>query len=117
MHIPPTAPPKPPMPTTEPTARRGNMSEAVVNILHDHPWCAAVAKLNSATWGQRLLKCGISTTGTTQMAQISIAVLREWFTLHPRLIKLDESDPPEMLPTSAARYMTTKGGPICVSVS
>ena len=32
----------PPKPTTEPTARRGNMSDTSVNRLHDHAWCAAV---------------------------------------------------------------------------
>jgi len=36
MSMPPTAPAVPPMPTTEPTAARGNMSEGSVIRLADH---------------------------------------------------------------------------------
>ena len=37
------------MPTTLPTATRGNMSDVVVNRLADQPWCAAIARLRMAT--------------------------------------------------------------------
>ena len=33
----------------EPTARRGNMSEAIVNRLADQPWWAAAARPTRAT--------------------------------------------------------------------
>ena len=41
--MPPTAPAMPPKPTTEPTARRGNMSDENVKMFADQPWCAAAA--------------------------------------------------------------------------
>jgi hypothetical protein len=47
--MPPTAPAKPPSPTTEPTAWRGNVSDASVKRFADHPWCAAAAMLTNAT--------------------------------------------------------------------
>src|SRR5438270_9301626 len=102
MHMPPTAPPNPPIPTTEATARRGNISEAVVKMLHDQPWWAAVASPMSATAGQSPLTRETNITGTTHRAQINIAVLRARFTVQPRLIKVEESHPPATLPTSAA---------------
>ena len=40
MNMPPTAPAMPPMPTTDATARFGNMSDENVKILADHAWCA-----------------------------------------------------------------------------
>src|SRR5829696_5032413 len=101
MNIPPTAPAMPPSPTTEPTALRGNMSDAIVKRLADHPWCAAAARLTSATATQRLLAPDANTMGTTANAHASIATLRPAFTDHPRRINADESHPPPMLPTSA----------------
>ena len=44
-----------------------------------------------------------TTIGTTASAQTSIAVLRPALTLQPRLISVDDSQPPPMLPTSAMR--------------
>src|SRR6267378_2895679 len=44
----PTDPAIPPIPTTAPTALRGNISDDVVNRLADHPWCAPAARLISA---------------------------------------------------------------------
>ena len=38
------APAVPPIPTSEPTARRGKTSEGSVNRLQENPWCAAVGK-------------------------------------------------------------------------
>jgi hypothetical protein len=31
----------PPKPTTVPIACRGNVSDAIVKMFADHPWCAA----------------------------------------------------------------------------
>ena len=53
------------------------------------------------------------TIGTTASAHTSIAVFRPALTLQPRLSKVDDSQPPPMLPTSAIRKMVTSGGPIC----
>ena len=47
--MPPTDPAIPPMPTSDATARLGNMSETVVNRLADHAWCAAPATPISTT--------------------------------------------------------------------
>jgi aryl-alcohol dehydrogenase-like predicted oxidoreductase len=47
--IPPMAPAIPPMPTTEPTANRGNMSLASVKMFADQAWCAAQAMAMAAT--------------------------------------------------------------------
>ena len=44
--IPPTAPAKPPRPTTEPTAWRGNMSDVSVKRFADQPWWAEAARLD-----------------------------------------------------------------------
>src|ERR1700693_6417886 len=92
------APAMPPMPTTEPTARRGNISDAVVNRFADHPWCAAAASPTRPTASQRLLTPETKTIGVTIRAQINIAVLRARLIVHPRLIRLEESQPPPMLP-------------------
>src|SRR5690348_9274454 len=102
MHIPPTAPPKPPRPTTDATACFGNISEAVVKILQDHPWCAAAASPISATAGHSPLTFDANITGTTHNAQISMAVLRARLIVQPRLIKLDDNHPPPTLPKYAA---------------
>ena len=91
----------PPMPTTEPTARRGNMSEAIVKMFALQPWCAAAARLTSATATQRFEACAANMIGTTASAQTSIAILRDLFTDQPRLMSDPESHPPPILPTSA----------------
>src|SRR5829696_7693818 len=101
--IPPTAPAIPPRPTTEPTAFRGNMSDAVVKRLADHPWCAAAATLIRATATHILLAPDAKTIGTTASAQMSIAIFRPALTVQPRLINVDDSQPPPMLPISATR--------------
>ncbi len=100
---PPTAPAMPPMPTTEPTAWRGNESDTSVKTLADQPWCAAAASPMSSTATQRLSICGTSSTGVTESAQMSIAVFRALLTVHPRLMNADDSQPPPTLPTSAMR--------------
>src|SRR5678815_3450208 len=101
--MPPTAPAMPPMPTTDPTARRGNISDVVVKRLHDQPWCAAAARPINETATQRFDVCAANTIGTTASAQISIANFRPALIVHPRLISDDESQPPPMLPISAIR--------------
>src|SRR6195256_5539122 len=101
--MPPTAPAIPPMPTTEPTARRGNRSDVIVKTLADQPGCAEAANPMSATATQMFEVCETNTIGTTQSAQTNIAVLRAALIVHPRLISIDESQPPPTLPISAAR--------------
>src|SRR2546423_1116853 len=99
--MPPTAPAKPPSPTTDPIACGGNMSDASGNGLAAHPWCAAVAGLTGAPAPHMLWTRVANTMGTTASAQVSMAVLRAEFTLHPRRISVDDSHPPPTLPTSA----------------
>src|SRR6476661_3030518 len=101
--MPPIAPAMPPMPTTEPTARLGNMSDVVVKRLHDQPWCAAAARPISTTATQKLDVCAAKTIGTTASAQSNIAAFRPALMVQLRLINDDESQPPPMLPTSAIR--------------
>src|SRR5215468_9800080 len=100
--MPPIAPHIPPNPTTEATARFGNMSDASVNTLHDQPWCAAAAMPTRTTATHSCLAYAANGIGTTANAHTSIAVLRELFTLHPRLMRDDDSQPPPMLPTVAS---------------
>src|SRR5207249_14173 len=106
---PPRAPAVPPIPTTLATAARGNMSDAVVNRLADQPWCAAVARLTSATTTHMLFSDGAKITGTTARAHASMVVLRAAFTVQPRWIRLDENHPPAILPTLEAVYTTMVG--------
>src|SRR4051812_26557232 len=101
MAMPPTAPPKPPIPTMEPTARRGNMSDDRVNMLHDQPWWAAVAGEISAPAGNTNEPRETATRGVTAIAQMSMAVLRAALRRQPRFSRVDETHPPPMLPTSA----------------
>ena len=74
--MPPTAPIMPPKPTTDPTARRGNMSEAIVKMLAEKPWCAAQARPSSSTAVHMSSTTAAKTIGTTHSAMHSIAVLR-----------------------------------------
>src|SRR5438552_12884810 len=111
MNSAPMEPNIPPSPTTDPTARRGKVSDAMVNIFADQPWCPAAASPIKTTANHRLETLAASTIGTTARAQISMAVLRLRFTVHPRLIIDDENHPPAMLPTVAIWEMTTSGSP------
>src|SRR5262249_25560 len=99
--MPPIAPHMPPNPTTEPTAGFGNMSDASVKTLADQPWCAAAAMPTSITATHSCLAYAAKGIGTTAGAQMSMAVWRERFTVHPRLIRYDDNHPPPMLPTVA----------------
>src|SRR5262245_63811497 len=101
--MPPIAPAMPPMPTTEPTAWRGNMSDVVVKMFADQPWCAPAAIPTNDTAIQTFEAFAANTTGTTASAQINIAVLRARLTLTPRLIIEDDNQPPATLPASAIK--------------
>src|SRR5579872_5768519 len=100
---PPKPPRHPPIPVTEATAALGNTSDVVVNRFADHPWCAATARLNSAT-ARKLSRATTPNpaTGIAQ-AQIAIAVLRALPRGQPCRIKTPENHPPPTLPTSAIR--------------
>ena len=87
MSIPPTAPPKPPIPTTEPTARRGNMSDARVKMLADQPWWAAAARPMSPTAAHSEVTWVANTIGITHRAQTSMVVLRAALIDQPHLIR------------------------------
>src|SRR3954471_5353173 len=113
-NVPLNAPSAPPAPTTDATARRGNMSELSVYRFDDHPWCAAAAREISATAVHRSVVRAANTIGVTASAQTSMASLRARFTVRPLRIRLDDSQPPAMLPASADRKMTTSGGPTVV---
>src|SRR5213078_546043 len=96
-------PAPPPIPTTDATAPRGNMSLTVVNRLADHHWCAPAATLTMATATHKLLADGANIVGTMDRAAMSSAVLRPRLTLQPRLINAPEIQPPVTEPTSAAK--------------
>ena len=72
-------------------------------------WCAAVARLTSATTIHMLLMDGAAMTGTTASAHDSMVVLREALMLQPRSINAPESQPPKMLPALEAVYTTMVG--------
>src|SRR3954452_6358765 len=101
---PPIAPPNPPRPTTDPTPARGKQSDVIVKRLADHPWCALAARPISATVSHKLpAVAGTSITGTTQIAQTSIAIFLARPTGAPRFNRNEDSQPPPIDPTSAAR--------------
>src|SRR5437867_1281558 len=95
-----------PIPTTEPTAARGNMSLASVYTLADHAWCAAAATPTIRTAVHMLPASGAKAVGTIRSAMASIAVLRDRLTVQPRLIRAPESHHPPLEPTSATTYTT-----------
>src|SRR2546428_10470377 len=82
---PPMPPANAPIPTTEPTAARGNMSLASVYTLADHAWCAAAATPTIRTAVHMLPASGAKAVGTIRRAVASIAVLRAPLTGQPRL--------------------------------
>src|SRR2546427_13193991 len=97
------APANAPIPTTDPTAARGNMSLASVYTLADQAWCAAAATLTIATAAHMLPASGANAVGTIKSAIASIAVFLARFTVQPRLIKALDSHPPPIEPTSDTR--------------
>src|ERR1700733_240154 len=96
--MPPTDPNIPPIPTTEDTARLGNISDAVVKILALQAWWAAAARLISATTVQMLEKYRTDMIGTTQQANSNMADRRARFTAHPLGIRQEDRNPPPILP-------------------
>src|SRR5256712_10488340 len=98
---PPMPPANAPIPTTEPTAARGNMSLASVYTLADHAWCAAAATPTIRTAVHMLPASGAKAVGTIRRAVASIAVLRAPLTGQPRLIRAPERPPPPIEPTTA----------------
>ena len=90
----------PPNPVTLPTARRGNISDTVVNKLALQPWCAAVAKEIRAIAKTMLEVCEAINIGTTQSAQINMVIFRARLTDQPRPMKRVASQPKKILPPS-----------------
>src|SRR5208337_1980836 len=114
--MPPTAPPVPPRPVTEPTSRLGNISEARVKIFADHPWCAAREREMRAS-AHRILGAKAATMPDgMQNAHRAIAVLRARLGGQPRLIKNPESHPPATLPTPEMRNGIQENRPISSNV-
>src|SRR5579859_5935263 len=103
----------PPKPTTEATARFGNMSLTTEYIVADHPWCAALASPNNTAASHGLLTWVDAITGTTHSAQMNVAVLRARFTGQPRFRKYALRLPPPMLPSAADNAMKASGQPNC----
>src|SRR5216684_5728858 len=97
--MPPTAPAAPPSPTTDPTACRGNMSEAVVKRFADQPWWAAAARLTMATAPHRVLTWVAKAMGVTQRAHRRRVAFRAPLRLAPRARRTPGSQPPPTLPT------------------
>ena len=91
------------MPTTLPTARRGNWSDTVVKRLALQPWWAAVASAMRAIATVMLLVMDAKTIGTTHTAQMSMVTLRALFTLQPMPMNFVASQPKKMLPPSETR--------------
>ena len=100
---PPTAPAKPPIPTTEATSFLGKISDASVNRFADHPWWADVATEMSARATHGLFENTATIPAGIKKAQTAIAVFLEAFSDQPRLMSDPESHPPATLPTSAVR--------------
>ena len=71
-----------PMPTTDATARLGNMSEALVNRFADQAWCEAPAIPIRITAAQ-LPTWVTDRIGSTVQAKVKSAILRARVTPHP----------------------------------
>src|ERR1700742_1660968 len=100
MRKPPTEPAMLPMPVTEPTAVRGNISDTVVKRLADHPCCAPAATPSKPRAAHSDCRCPIVKTGTTRHAQKHMAARRAPAAENPSLRKGAGSQPPPMLPTA-----------------
>src|SRR5271157_3731244 len=107
----PTAPAHIPMLTTEAIAPLGKTSETVVNRLAAQPWCAAAARLMSAT---ATIALGANTPAAPtgmQKAQIAIAALRARPCGQPRRMREPEIQPPRTLPKPDITYTTATAQP------
>src|SRR5205814_9792950 len=96
-----------PIPTTEPTAARGNISLASVYTLADHAWCAAAATPTIRTAVHMLPASGAKAVGTVRSAMAGVAVVRARLTVQPRLARAPEGRPPPPERPTAVRYPTT----------
>src|SRR6185436_18851697 len=112
--MPPTPPANPPKPTAVPTARRGNMSEASVNMLADQAWWQAVASPMSSTAVQSLFVWLATITVGTTAATMPMVVLRARFTDQPALMNADDRYPPAIYPTSEMMYTVVRYGMMAV---
>src|SRR5205823_8618511 len=101
--MPPTAPDIPAKPMTDPTAWRGNISDASVSTFADHPWCADAARPTSNTATHSLFAPAANAIGVTASAHASMAVLRAAFVVQPRFNSDEDNQPPPTLPMSAIR--------------
>src|SRR4030095_4095728 len=107
--IPPTAPPRPPIPETELTAFIGNWSATVVSNTPFHMVCAAAATAMIITLSHTLLLKRISITGNAIHTQINMVNFLLLLTVHPILIKYDESHPPAIESIAVTTYTTVSG--------
>src|SRR5258706_9898059 len=109
----PTDPAMPPIPTTDPTALRGNMSEEVVKRLADHPWWAPAARPINATAAHNDLTLATVKMGSTRQAQTNMAATRAWLAESPRRRKGVGNQPPPILPITEMLYTMMSGSPRC----
>ena len=100
--MPPTAPLIPAIPTTEPTASEGNISEAMVNTLVAHAWCTATAKLISPTTIHAYFANCTRIIDSSSNANMIRTVFLAFNTGQPFLINNDDKYPPAMLPIVVA---------------
>src|ERR1700676_3460236 len=98
--MPPTAPAMPPIPTTDATAREGNMSEGKVKRFAENPWCPAAASPMSNVAGHSPETRYTTATGNKHKEQTNIAHFRAAFTEKCRRMSAEESHPPPILPRS-----------------
>src|ERR1035438_806538 len=110
--MPPTAPPKPQIPVTELTARRGTISETRVKMLAAQPQWPAMASEISPVASQGLETSGASTIGKTTKGHANMASLRAALWPRPCSEKSEYSQPPKIPPTLENRYMAATGRPI-----
>jgi hypothetical protein len=74
-----------------------------VKRLAENPWCAEAASPIRIVATHKSWTIEAAKTGTTQIAQASIATLRAALTDQPRRSSHEESQPPPMLPTSVIK--------------
>src|SRR6476619_387227 len=89
------------------------MSETVVKMLADQPWCALVATHSSATAVHSECRPPANPMGTTRHAHVSMVASRADFSGNPNRIYPLGSHPPVTLPIVDTTYTTISGSPIC----
>ena len=88
------------------------MSDAVVNRLAMNAWCAAAARLTTATAVHSYFAYPAKSTGSTQSALISMGVRRARVVETPRRTRNAGIHPPATLPISEIKYTVINGGPM-----